>query len=75
MSRTPVSHQTPELPPCDGCGEIDTGSYGFGPPCWPKVQHFCEDCTPSRSGAAGLPQPVKPAVASSGQVDLFGRAA
>ena len=75
MNRVPVSHQTPELPPCDGCGEFDTGAYGFGPPCWPKVAHYCRDCAPSRTGAAGLPVRAVAATASIGQADLFGRAA
>jgi len=61
------------LPPCDGCGEIDTGAYGFAPPGWPSVQHFCVDCTPSRTGSLGL-APSAEAAMADGQVDLFGRA-
>ncbi len=62
------------LPPCDGCGELDAGAYGFAPPGWPSVQHFCLDCTPSRTGSLGL-KAAPPTIARPGEaLDLFGRA-
>jgi len=75
MISNPSRHRIAELPPCDGCGLLDAGAWGFGPPDWHSEQAFCEDCTPSRTGSLGLPSGGAGVVGSrAAQADLFGGA-
>lgn len=55
----------PMLAPCFTCRKPDSGAYGFITPGGP-ARAYCPDCTPSRTGLAGL----RPA-----GDDLFGVAA